>query len=115
MGKQNKKATSPKATKTSSVVDRLIPSAGYLLVEPAQSQTRTAGGIYLPDSADEKPQKGKVLSVGADEITEHGAKRVAPVKKGDTVIYKKWGGNEVKVDNKEYLFVKFEDVLAVER
>ena len=92
----------------------LKPSAGYLLIEPVEKETKTASGIYLPDSAEEKPQKGKVLAVGADEITDSGAKKTSPAKVGDIVIYKKWGGNEVKIENKEYLFSKFEDVLAVE-
>ena len=93
----------------------LVPTAGYLLIEPAETQTKTDSGIYLPDSAaGEKPQKGKVLAVGEDEITERGVKKVAPCKVGNTVIYKKWGGNEVKIGNIEYLFIKFEDVLAVE-
>ena len=93
----------------------LKPTAGYLLIEPAQTQTKTDSGIYLPDTAaGEKPQKGRVLAVGADEVTEHGVKKVAPCKTGDVVIYKKWGGNEVKIGNIEYLFVKFDDVLAVE-
>jgi chaperonin GroES len=92
----------------------LKPTAGYLLIEPLDKETKTASGIYLPDSAGEKPQKGKVLAVGSPEITEKGTKRTSPVKVGDVVIYKKWGGNEVKVGGIEYLFVKFEDVLAIE-
>lgn len=92
----------------------LKPTAGYILIEPVEAETKTASGIYLPDSASEKPQKGKVLAVGADETTDSGKVRKAPVKSGDVVIYKKWGGNEVKVEGKEYLFVKFEDVLALE-
>lgn len=92
----------------------LKPSAGYLLIEPVEKETKTASGIYLPDSAEEKPQKGKVLAVGADEITDSGAKKTSPAKVGNIVIYKKWGGNEVKIENKEYLFAKFEDVLAIE-
>jgi chaperonin GroES len=92
----------------------LKPTAGYLLIEPLDKETKTASGIYLPDSAGEKPQKGKVLAVGAPEITEKGTKKPSPVKVGDVVIYKKWGGNEVKIDTKEYLFVKFEDILAIE-
>ena len=93
----------------------LKPTAGYLLVEPLEKEAKTASGIYLPDSAGEKPQKGKILAVGAPEITEKGAKRKSPVKVGDVVIYKKWGGNEVKIETKEYLFVKFEDIMAVEK
>lgn len=115
MGRKSKKTIPTKASKVTSAIARLQPASGYLLVEPEEAQARTASGIYLPDSADEKPQKGKVLAVGDTEVTEHGATRKSPVKKGDVVIYKKWGGNEVKVDNKEYLFVKFEDVLAVEK
>lgn len=92
----------------------LKPTAGYLLIEPLEKEVKTASGIYLPDTAGEKPQKGKVLAVGAPEITEKGTKKTSPVKVNETVIYKKWGGNEVKVGNIEYLFVKFEDVLAVE-
>lgn len=87
----------------------LKPTAGYLLIEPLEAETKTVSGIYLPDSAGEKPQKGKVLVVGADEI-----KKTSPCKKGDIVIYKKWGGNEVKIGGREYLFSKFEDILAVE-
>ncbi len=92
----------------------LIPAAGYLIIEPQEAETKTAGGIYLPDSASgEKPQQGTVLAVGDDEVTDGGAKKKAPAKVGERVIYKKWGGNDVKVDGVEYLFVKFEDILAV--
>ena len=91
-----------------------MPTAGYVLIEPQEVATKTAGGLYLPETANaEKPQKGKVLAVGDDEVLNDGGKRKVPVKKGDTVIYKKWGGNEVKEDGKEYLFVKFEDILAI--
>ncbi len=93
----------------------LKPTAGYLLIEPLEKEAKTASGIYLPDSAGEKPQKGKVLAVGADEVMESGKARKSPVKKGDVVIYKKWGGNEVKIEGREYLFSKFEDILAIER
>lgn len=91
----------------------LRPSPGYLVIISLSAQTQTASGIYLPDSAGEKPQKGEVVAMGDEEITEHGAKRKSPAKVGDTVIYKKWGGNEVKIDGVEYLFVKFDDILAV--
>jgi len=92
----------------------LKPTAGYLLIEPLEKEVKTASGIYLPDNSGEKPQKGKVLAVGAAEVTEKGIKKASPVKVKDVVIYKKWGGNEVKIGNIEYLFVKFEDILAVE-
>jgi len=88
-------------------------TAGNILIIPLEKEDRTSGGIYLPESAGEKPQKGKVLAVGSDEITDNGVKKTPPVKVGDVVIYKKWGGTEVKIDGTEYLFAKFDDILAV--
>ncbi len=100
--------------KSSKTKVNFLPTAGYILIEPQEAETKTSGGIYLPETANaEKPQKGKVLAVGDDEILQDGSKRKSPVKVGQTVIYKKWGGNEVKENGKDYLFVKFEDVLAV--
>lgn len=94
----------------------LKPTAGYILVEPVEQQKKTATGIYLPDSHDEKPQQAKVIAVGPDEITDSGAKRPSPCQPGDMIIYKKWGGNEVKLgvfDKNEVLFIEFKDVLAI--
>jgi chaperonin GroES len=91
----------------------LKPSPGYILIEPQESEKKTASGIVLPDSHEEKPSKGKVLVVGS-AIYDDGREIVSPVKVGDTVIYKKWGGNEYKVEDKEYLFVEFKDILAIE-
>lgn len=91
---------------------KLTPMPGYVLVEPTEKQTQTAGGIYLPDNAGDKPQAGTVLAVGADWNTEHGATLKSPVKVGDQVVYKKWGGNDVKIMTTEYQFLKFEDILA---
>jgi len=94
---------------------KLTPTAGNILVKPVDVEKKTASGIYLPDSHDEKPQQAKVLTVGPDEITDSGAKKSAPCKKGDTIIYKKYGGNEVKlgIDAEEFLFIEFKDVLAI--
>jgi len=100
-------------TKTQSKNTDVKPASGYMLILPMEAQEKTASGIYLPDSASEKPQKGKVLAVGDSEITDSGVKKNSPAKTGDIVIYKKWGGNEVKIDGVEYLFSKFEDILAV--
>ena len=103
-----------KAKKTVTLkVKNVSPLQGYVLVEPAEVQKQTESGIYLPDSHDEKPQQGNVLSVGGDWVTEQGATIKAPVKKGDVVIYKKWGGNDVKIADVEYQFLKFEDILAI--
>lgn len=93
------------------------PTAGYILIEPVEAERKTPSGIVLPETHEEKPQKGKVLAVGPDEVCDCGCKdckKPAPCKTGDLVIYKQWGGNEVKIEGKEYLFVKFEDILAVE-
>lgn len=94
-------------------VKSLSPAPGYLLVEPAKQDKQTASGIYLPDSHEDKPQYGTVLAVGDDLTTEQGTKVKAPAKKGDQVVYKKWGGNEVEIDKVEYQFLKFDDILAI--
>ncbi len=94
-------------------VSQLKPQPGYILVEPAQQENKTESGIYLPDTHDEKPQHGTVKAVGGKTTTEYGATLETNIKKGDEVLYKKWGGNEVKIKDIEYQFLKFEDVLAV--
>ena len=101
-------------SETTSKIDRVQPSAGYILIEPKAQEEKTSGGIYLPDNAKtDKPQEGKVLKVGPKDITDKGIEKTSPVKVNDLIIYKKWGGNEVKIDGKEYIFVKFEDILAI--
>lgn len=91
----------------------LKPTAGYLLIEPLEKEVKTASGIYLPESAGEKPQKGKILAAGGATFSD-GQKIESPAKVGETVIYKKWGGNEVKLDGRELVFIEFKDVLAIE-
>ncbi len=95
----------------------LKPTAGYLLIEPLEKEAKTASGIYLPDNAGEKPQMGKVIAAGSHikcDCKTGSCDMASPAKVNDVVLYKKWGGNEVKLDGKEYLFVKFEDILAVQ-
>lgn len=100
--------------KTSKVKINLMPTAGYVLIEPFEAETKTSSGLYLPETANpEKPQKGKVLAVGTAEITEKGIKKESPAKVGDVVVYKKWDGSEFKDGAKEYLLSKFEDILAI--
>jgi chaperonin GroES len=101
------------ATKNKKLKIDLVPTAGYIIVNPLEAEKKTSSGIYLPETAGEKPQKGKVVAVGDEEVLDSGKKRKSPVKVGDEVIYKKWGGSEVKVDGVEYLFAKFEDILAI--
>jgi len=88
------------------------PAPGYVLIEPRVPEKKTASGIYLPESSDEKPQEGKVLAVG-DPIVEKDQKINSPAKVGQTVIYKKWGGTEIKLEGTEYIFAKFDDILAI--
>lgn len=93
----------------------LNPTPGYILIEPTEGEKTTASGIVIPDTVSgDKPQQGKVLAVGKD-TEEQGSKLVSPCKVGDTVVYKKWGGNEYKPagSDKELMFVKFDDVLAI--
>ena len=94
---------------------KLKPAAGYVLIKPEEQEKTTLSGIVLPDSHDEKPQKGKVLAVGQDEVTDSGTKKKAPCQVGNSVVYKKWGGNEYRVGSQEYLFIKFEDIMAIEK
>lgn len=91
----------------------LKPNLGYVLVEPVPTEAKTASGLYLPESDDEKPQQGKVLACGGS-VWENGVKEIkCPASVGDMVIYKKWGGNDFKLDDVEYQFLKFDDILAV--
>lgn len=92
-------------------VAQIKPLPGYVVIKPTEAQKQTASGIYLPDSHDEKPQQGTVLAVG-ESIFDHGQEVKAPVKVNDVVIYKKWGGNEIKIDDVEYQVLKFEDLVA---
>ena len=83
----------------------LKPNLGYVLVEPVQTEAKTASGLYLPESDEEKPQQGKVLACGGS-VWENGVKEIkCPVSVGDVVIYKKWGGNDFKLDDVEYQFL----------
>lgn len=91
---------------------KIQPLSGYVLIEPKPKEETTPAGIVLPDVAEEKPQEGKVLACGPDAV-EDGKIIKCPVKVGDIVIYKKWGGNEIKVGGKELLLLKFEDLMAV--
>ena len=89
------------------------PLFDQVLIEPLEGESKTASGIYLPDTAKEKPQKGKVMAVGKGTIDEKGKIIPMVVKNGMIVIYKKWGGNEVKVAGKEMLLVEQKDILAI--
>ena len=89
------------------------PLMGYILIEPLEAESKTASGIYLPESAKEKPAQGKVLSIGDDFILPNGQILKAPVVVGQKVVYKKWGGDEIKVNGVELKLVKFDDLMAI--
>ncbi len=91
----------------------LKPLMGYVLVEPSSADVQTASGIYLPETAQERPAQGTVLSIGEDQVLENGKVIKSPVKVGDKVVYKKWGGDEIKLAGIEYKLVKFDDLMAV--
>jgi chaperonin GroES len=90
------------------------PLHDHVIVEAATSKTtKTKGGILLPDIAKEKPLEGKVVAVGPGYRNKTGEVRSLAVKKGDRVVYGKWSGTEVKIEDKEYLIVKESDILGV--
>ena len=103
----------PKVKKNTSEKISIKPLMGYVLVEPSEAETKTASGIILPESAQEKPAQGKVVACGDEMIMENGKAVKCPVKVGDKVVYKKWGGDEIKVDGKELKLVKFDDLMAI--
>lgn len=92
---------------------KLKPLGSRLVVEPIEQEDVTASGIVLPETAKEKPQKGKVLSVGPGDRDEEGKRLPMDVKKGDTVLYAKYSGTEIKMDQKKLLIIKESDVLAI--
>lgn len=89
------------------------PLFDNVLVKPLEVEERTPSGIVLPDSAKEKPQMGIIMAVGEGEITPKGERKPMVVKVGQKVMYKKWGGNEVKVNGEEWMIVEQKDILAV--
>jgi chaperonin GroES len=89
------------------------PLEDRILVQASEAEQTTASGIVIPDTAKEKPQEGKVLAVGPGRIDDNGKRVPLDVKVGDTVIYSKYGGTEVKYNNEDYLVLSARDVLAV--
>ena len=89
------------------------PLGDKVVVKAQTQEEKTAGGIVLPDTAKEKPQQGKVVSVGPGRVLDDGTRGKMTVKKGDTVIYSKYGGNEIKLNGEEYLILDQESIYAV--
>jgi len=92
---------------------KLKPIGDKIIVERIEPENKTKGGIVLPDNAKEKPKEGKIIAIGEGKLMDNGS-RVAPsVKVGEKVIFTSFAGSEVKIDNKEYLIMNEEDILAV--
>ncbi len=91
----------------------LKPLGNRLVVEPLEQEDVTAGGIVLPETAKEKPQKGKVISVGPGDRDEDGDRIPMDVSVGDTVLFAKYSGTEIKVDSKKLLILRESDILAI--
>jgi len=89
------------------------PLHDRVLVERIEAEEKTAGGIIIPDTAKEKPQEGKVIAVGTGTKSEDGKVTPLDVKAGDTILFGKWSGTEVKVDGKDLLIMKESDILGV--
>ena len=92
---------------------KVQPLGDRLLVEVLKAKDKTKGGIVLPDTAKEKPQEAKVVAAGSGRVSEDGKKIALEVKKGDTILFGKYTGTEITVDDNEYLILKEEDVLAI--
>ncbi len=92
---------------------KIRPLGDRILVKRLDVEEKTAGGLYIPDTAKEKPIQAKVVAVGSGRRLEDGTIRPLDVKAGDTVLFSKWGGTEVKIDGEEHLIMREEDVLAV--
>ena len=91
---------------------KLQPLADRVLVKPIEKEEKTKSGIYIPDTAKEKPQEGKVLAVGPGKMSDEGKLIPMNLKVGDTVIYSKYGGTEIKVDDEELIILRESDILA---
>ncbi len=100
------------ASKTSTNIS-IKPLFDNVLIKPEEAEEKTPSGIILPDTAKEKPQIGTVMAVGSGHVTPEGKTLPMVVKVGQKVMYKKWGGNEIKVGSEEWIIVKQDDILAI--
>jgi chaperonin GroES len=92
---------------------KVRPLHDRIIVQQLEEEEKTKGGIIIPDTAKEKPFEGKVIAVGTGKVNKDGKKVPLEVKKGDRILYAKYGGTEVKIDGEEYLIMKEDDILAV--
>jgi chaperonin GroES len=92
---------------------KIRPLSDKVLVERVEAEAKTAGGIVLPDTAKEKPQRGRIVAVGEGKLLEDGSRKEVQVKKGDLVLFTSYAGTEIKVEGKEYLIMDESDIMAV--
>lgn len=92
---------------------KIVPLGDKIVVKRLDAEEQTAGGIILPSAAQEKPQEGKVLSVGEGRLIKDGSRAELQVSEGDRVLFSSYAGTEIKIDDKEFLIMREEDVLAV--
>jgi len=91
----------------------LMPLNDRVLVKRLESEEKTAGGLYIPDTAKEKPSKGEVIAVGPGKVADDGKRVAMAVKAGDNVLFNKYAGTEIKLDGVEHLVMREDDILAV--
>lgn len=89
------------------------PLHDRVLVERVEAEEKTAGGIIIPDNAKEKPQQGKVIAIGTGAMNDNGQVTPLAVKAGDTILFGKWSGTEIKLDGKDYIIMKESDILGI--
>ncbi len=89
------------------------PLQDRVIIKPLEEKETSEGGIIIPDTAKEKPQKGEIMAVGSGKVMDDGKKQPLEVKKGDKVIYGKYAGTEVKIEEKEYLLMREDDILGI--
>ena len=89
------------------------PLQDRVIIKPLEEEETREGGIIIPDTAKEKPQKGEIMAVGSGKVMDDGKKQPLEVKKGDKVIYGKYAGTEVKIEEKEYLLMREDDILGI--
>ena len=92
---------------------KIKPLADRVVVEPAEAEEESAGGIILPDTAQEKPQQGKIVAVGPGKVSDSGNLVEPTLKAGDSVLYGKYSGTEVTIDGNEYSIMRESDILAI--
>jgi chaperonin GroES len=91
---------------------KLQPLADRVVVKPVEKEEKTKSGIYIPDTAKERPQEGEIIAVGPGRLTDDGKRIAMDLKVGDRVIYAKYGGSEIKIDDQELVIMRESDILA---